>query len=149
MASKYKDWKIEANGYLIKGMAMSVVLIMFLLLVMPRFESSETEDKIDDSAQVSEHFEFEEVVEKEEVIEEEVIEEEKDIIDDNVEIDMNFDELDIEATESAVVRTTISATDELDLNISFSDVDETSEATPFVIHEDMPTIIKQIGRAHV
>ncbi|MFA7057166.1 MAG: energy transducer TonB [Candidatus Cloacimonadales bacterium] len=144
MASKYKDWKIEANGYLIKGMAMSVVLIMFLLLVMPRFESSETEDKIDDSAQVSEHFEFEEVVEKEEVIEEEVIEEEKDIIDDNVEIDMNFDELDIEATESAVVRTTISATDELDLNISFSDVDETSEATPFVIHEDMPTIIKQV-----
>ena len=57
---------------------------------------------------------------------------------------MNFDELDIEATESAVVRTTISATDELDLNISFSDVDETSEATPFVIHEDMPTIIKQV-----
>lgn len=144
MAGKFKDWKTEANGYLVKGMAMSVVLVMFLLLVMPRFESSKTEDKIDDSAQVSEHFEFEEVVELEEEFEETVVEEEKDIIDDNLEIDMDFDELDIESVESAIVRTTISETDKLDFNISFSEIDEASESTPFVIHEEMPTPIRQV-----
>ena len=144
MASKYTDWKTEANGYLVKGMAMSVVLVMFLLLVMPRFEGAGTEDEVKDEAQVSEHFEFEEIVEEEEIIEEDVVEEEQDIIEDNIEIDMNFDEIDIEAMENAEVRTTISATDEImDLNISFSDIDDASVNQPYVVHEEMPTAIRQ------
>ncbi len=144
MASNYTDWKTEANGYLVKGMAMSVVLVMFILLVMPRFEKSGSEEEINDSAQVSEHFEFEEVVEEEEIVEEEVVEEEQNIIEENIEIDMNFDEIDIESMENAEVRTTISATDELiDLNLSFSNIDDASVNQPYVVHQEMPTPIRQ------
>ncbi len=143
MASKFKDWKAEANGYLVKGMAMSVVLVMFILLVMPRFESSASEEEIKDNTQVSEHFEFEEVVEEEEIVEEEVPEEEQSVIEE-VEIDMNFDELDIESMENAEVRTTISATDELlDLGLSFSNIDDESINQPYVVHQEMPTPIRQ------
>jgi protein TonB len=145
MASKYTDWKAEANGYLVKGMALSVVLVMFILLVMPRFEKSGSEEKIKDSAQVSEHFEFEEVVEEEEVEVEEVVEDQQQDIDPSIEIDMNFDEIDIESMENADVRTTISATDEImDLNISFSNIDDASINQPYVVHEEMPTPIRQV-----
>ncbi len=145
MASNYTDWKTEAGGYLVKGMAMSVVLVMFLLLVMPRFESAGTEEKIEDSAQVSEHFEFEEIVEEEEIIEEEVPEEVQDVIEESSEIMMDFDELGLETIESADVRTTIDATDEFkELDISFSTIDDASINQPYVLHEEMPTVIKQV-----
>jgi len=145
MASNYTDWKTEAGGYLVKGMAMSVVLVMFLLLVMPRFESAGTEEKIEDSSQVSEHFEFEEVVEEEEIIDDEVPEEVQDVIEESGEIMMDFDELGLETIESADVRTTINATDEFkELDISFSTIDDASINQPYVLHEEMPTVIKQV-----
>jgi protein TonB len=145
MAGKYTDWKTEANGYLVKGMAMSVVLVMFLLLVMPRFEASAKEEEVSDEAQVSEHFEFEEVVEEEEIIEEEAPEEEEEIINPEKNIQMNFDELGLEDIESAVERKTISTTDDLEkLNISFSSVDEASINQPYVVHQEMPTVIRSV-----
>lgn len=143
MASNYTDWKTEANGYLVKGMAMSVVLVMFLLLVMPRFESSESEEEIKDDARVSEHFEIEEVAKEEEIVEEEKVEEEQSIIE-NIDIKMDFDNMEIEDMESADVRTTIGATDELlNLNLSFSNIDDASVNQPYVVHEEMPTPIRQ------
>lgn len=145
MPSKFTDWKTESNGYLVKGMAMSVVLVMFLLLVMPRFESSGSEEEVKDDSQVSEHFEFEEVIEEEEIIEEEPLEEEEEIINPEDNIQMDFENLALEDLESAVVRTTINPTNDLEsLNISFSNIDEESVNQPYVVHEEMPKVIRQV-----
>jgi len=143
MANNYTDWKTDANGYLVKGMAMSVVLVMFLLLVMPRFEGSSAEDVIKEDSKVSEHFEFEEVAQEEEVEEVEPEEQEQDIIEEATQaIDLDFENMSIEEMETATVRKTISATDvATDLNISFSGIDEASLNQPYVAHEEMPIAI--------
>lgn len=140
------DWKQESNGYLVKGMALSVVLAMFLLLVTPRVDTKAEEDVVDNSSEVSEHFEFEEQVEEETVEEEEIQEEEEEqVIDPNVEVEINFDEMDLMSLEQATVVKTVKSTDAPVFNdLSFSNVDQESLNKPYVIHEEMPKPIKQV-----
>ncbi|OQY40023.1 MAG: hypothetical protein B6226_00680 [Candidatus Cloacimonetes bacterium 4572_65] len=144
MAKRFIDWKTEANGYLVKGMALSVILVMFLLLMMPRFEATEDEDKMAEASQVSEHFEFEEIVEEEEVIEEEP-EEEEEILNQDIEVDLDFDNISIDDMESATIVKTVSATDAIDFTSGLFDTDDESAASVYVVHEEMPIPIKKIA----
>ncbi len=145
--AKFTDWKNEANGFLVKGMAASVIIVMFLLLMMPRFEAKANEDELDESSQVSEHIEFEMPQdEEEEIIEEEP---EEDIIEDQVteteDIDLDIEGMDIEEFEQADKATTIKSSDELGFDgVSFSNVDDASTNTPFVTYAEMPVPIKRV-----